>query len=277
MLKKILIVAAIVITGAVIYLGQAAWVNSQKEVHRSVPAVVESTSNANSEDSGGSSESNEAESQTPEGTGDLADLISSQPEDVQEFWLSSQESGETVDITFVATESAVTQEENWTTLVEEGFLSSYEEVDFTFSLITHENEGTSQDWLTSLQSEAVSFEGKDIILYELPVINDNGMLSSQDQVYYTNRFIEEMQSDFPDVHLFTLPSQPLYNSTYYPGELETVREVVEDQDIPFLDHWEDWPSIDDEELENYLTEDNDPNELGSSAWGTYLVNYFSAN
>ncbi|MDG5471562.1 hypothetical protein P6709_07360 [Jeotgalibacillus sp. ET6] len=272
MLKKIFIIAALVITGAVVYFGQAAWVNSQKEVHRSEPAVVESTSNANSEDSNGSSES-----QTEEGTGDLEDLITSQPEDVQQFWLSSQESGETVDITFVATESAVTQEENWTTLAEEGFLSSYEEIDFTFSLITHENEGTSQDWLTSLQSEAVSFEGKDIVLYELPVINDNGMLSSDDQVYYTTRFIEEMQSDYPDTHLFTLPSQPLYNSTYYPGELETVREVVEEQNIPFLNHWEDWPSIDDEELENYLTEDNDPNELGSKTWGTYLVNYFSAN
>ncbi|KIL43020.1 SGNH/GDSL hydrolase family protein [Jeotgalibacillus campisalis] len=276
MLKKVLLIVSIVLTGAVVYFGQDAWKDSQKEVHRSSSSVVESTSNANSEDSADSSTSIENESK--KGSADeLEDLIANQPQDVQEFWIESKESGDTVDITFVATESAVALEENWTTLIEESFLSSYEGIDFAFSLITHENEGTSEDWLTSLQSEAVTFEGQDIVLYELPVINDNGMLSSQDQIYYTNRFLEEMQSNFPETHLFTLPSQPLYNSTYYPGELETVQEVVEEQGIPFLNHWEDWPSIDDEELENYLTDDNDPNEEGNTIWGTYLVDYFSTN
>ncbi|PPA70296.1 hypothetical protein [Jeotgalibacillus proteolyticus] len=270
MFKKSMLILSIIITVIIIILGHRAWVNSQKDIHRLSPTVVESTSESvESTDSEESTDNN-----SEEDTG-LSALIANQPEHVQEIWLNSQETDEPVDIAIIATESSLLLDENWTTLLQEGLTSNYSGVVLNYSIIPYE--GTSEDQLTSLDEGSISLEDQDIVLYELPTIHDGGVLSIDDQVYYTRLFLEEFQTSYPDSALFAFPSQPFQNATYYPEMVEAVRETVEENNIPYLNHWTDWPSTDDPELENYLTEDDEPTELGHTTWGTNLVNYFSSN
>ena len=48
------------------------------------------------------------------------------------------------------------------------------------------------------------------------------------------------------------PPHPLYQATYYPVQVEALAQYAEDNDIPYLNHWEAWPDQDSKEIKDYL-------------------------
>lgn len=263
MIRKILIVLCFLVCVSIIFIGNRMWIASQEDMLRQKPKEIRSTDQ--------SSAAASDEQKNP----DLAEKLEQLPVKTAEMWVENQESEKPVDITLVASASALSADENWTTIVEDELSSIYTETVLNFTII--ENDGTSEDWFEDFEEGTFEWDDEDIVLYELPTLMDNGVLSSEDQVFYTSSFLEEFTSSYPEASMFVLPSQPIYDSTFYPQQVEAVRKAAEDKDITYLDHWSDWPSMDDEELKNYLTVKNDPNELGHKTWGTFLVNYFSAN
>ncbi|MEW9502290.1 hypothetical protein [Jeotgalibacillus marinus] len=269
MIKKFLIVSCLILTVFIVFSGQRAWVNSQEAIHQS--------STTNDLDTVSESDETNDSNLDTEKNDSFVTLIANQPEKAQKMWLENQQNDQPVDITLVASESALSSSQNWTTILEEELTSLYNGVKLNFTVIQHPDEGTSQDWFEAFEEGTYDFDDQEIVLYELPTLRDNGVLSTDDQVVYMNGFLEEFQSLLPESNLFVLPSQPIYQATVYPEQVKAVRDAVEDFGFTYLDHWTEWPSSDNMELEDYLTEDKDPNSLGHTTWGTYLVNYFSAN
>ncbi|KIL49871.1 SGNH/GDSL hydrolase family protein [Jeotgalibacillus soli] len=272
MINKAILVLCIVLTGFVVFWGQHSWSKQQESIHTHTATPV---SNKESEDKAAdepkSVNTNPADSET------LSNLISNQPENVQKMWLEHQQNDRPVDITFVASGFALLSEENWTTLLEDEMTAVYEDEDLQLNFTVVEWEGNSVDWLTSIKNSSTDFAEADLVVYEIPTIYDNGEVEPEDQQINMEEFISFLLENYPDTHLFVQPSQPLYNAAIYPEHVAGVRLIAEQLNIPYLDHWTDWPDSDDPELENYLTEDSDPNELGNSTWGTYLSNYFTGN
>ena len=272
MLRKASVVLSLILSIAIIFIGHRSWISSQEEIHRVSPTPIP---DSEASETVNDSEEEEKNPENAEDGGDLTAIISNQPDNVQNIWIEHQKNGESVDITLVASQSAALTDENWASILENELTSIYEGVSLNITTIVHD--GGSEQLVSDLEDENINLENQDIVLMELATLQDNGVLSTEDQVYYMNRFIEEFQSLFPDSYLFLQPSQPIYNATFYPEQVEAVQAASEEFNITYLDHWSEWPSMEDSELENYLTEDNDANELGHETWGTYLVNYFSGN
>ncbi|TDL32624.1 hypothetical protein E2R51_08030 [Jeotgalibacillus sp. S-D1] len=266
MIRKILIVLCFLVCASIIFIGNRIWVASQEDMLRQKPKEIHPADQSSTESTNAAADEQKT---------DLEKNLEQLPVKTIEMWVENQESEKPVDITFVASASALSSDENWTTIVEDELSSIYSETTLNFSVIS--NDGTSEEWFKAFEEGSFELDDEDIVLYELPTLMDNGVLSSEDQVFYTSSFLEDFTSLYPEASMFVLPSQPLYDSTFYPQQVEAVREAAEEYDITYVNHWTDWPSMDDEDLKNYLTEENDPNELGHMTWGTYLVNYFSAN
>ena len=59
--------------------------------------------------------------------------------------------------------------------------------------------------------------------------------------------------------------------------MEELQQFAEDNDIPYLNHWEAWPDQDSEEIKEYITEDSSqPSVKGHEVWAEYMIDYFIA-
>ncbi|KZZ85066.1 SGNH/GDSL hydrolase family protein [Bacillus sp. SJS] len=86
-----------------------------------------------------------------------------------------------------------------------------------------------------------------------------------------------IQSANKDCIIIIQPSYPLYDAKYYPKEVEKLKNYTTENGIAYLNHWENWPPGDSEDLLSYLNEDETaPSPRGQKAWADYLTKVFVA-
>ena len=115
----------------------------------------------------------------------------------------------------------------------------------------------------------------DILLLEPFLLKDNGKIRIEDSLDAVTSIISSYRNANEDLIVILQPSNPLYDSKFYPLQVKKLKEYAEENEYIYLNHWKAWPELDNVEMEDYLTEDSKPNHKGHQIWAKYLVDYFT--
>lgn len=115
----------------------------------------------------------------------------------------------------------------------------------------------------------------DLVILEPFILKDNGAVAIEDSLANTKNIMEDVKAANPETTFIIQPAHPLYNSQFYPIQVQNLKEFAEESKVTYLDHWTAWPEQDNQELTDYLSDDNSqPSEKGHEVWAEYLVDYF---
>ena len=137
-------------------------------------------------------------------------------------------------------------------------------------------DGNSIDFLAENKVEDYVDFKPDVFIYEPLLLNSNGI---EDAVMTTNDMIdtvlEALQAENEGLYTIVTPPNPIYGATYYPREVDDLKEYAEKQDITYVDHWNAWPDHQSVEVKNYLNDaQSAPNEEGVKIWADEILKSF---
>ena len=115
-----------------------------------------------------------------------------------------------------------------------------------------------------------------MIILEPAALADNGEVRAEHAVENLSSIIDDFKAHNPDVSVVLVDPLPLYEAVHYPREVAEIRTYAEENNIPYIRHWDKWQMDEGTEMEKYLKEDKrTPNEEGFGIWleaiGDYLV------
>ncbi|MBT2718153.1 SGNH/GDSL hydrolase family protein [Bacillus sp. ISL-57] len=133
---------------------------------------------------------------------------------------------------------------------------------------------SSQFVLQNKQKDLIEAKA-DLILFEPFTLKDNGNVSIEDSLDNITTIIEGVTAANKETQFILQPPNPLYNATYYPNQVKELERYANDKDIPYLNHWSNWPDQASDKMKDVLNEQRElPNEKGYKIWSLYLEEFF---
>jgi hypothetical protein len=264
-MKKLVLSLFILVTITFIVFGYNYWKD-----RTSISSFTPGTSKAMSEKVE-SEEKPESEPEQP--VANLEELTSQWPEEAREDFLKASSEERPYKMAVIGSGALGSGDGGWSEQLKEALQETY---DGQLDVAIFEYDMVSIDFLYSEESDEVLEYAPDLVLYEPFTLNDNsGRVASRDNHRSIELFLDELKQVNPEGVLILQPTQPLYGATYYPQQVESLKEFASESDISYLDHWVLWPDSSSEELLDYVTaERTEPNEKGHELWADYLIDYF---
>ena len=256
-MKKVLVLVTLIACGAAIIFGNLHW--NEKITAQSEPAEGKSDDTV---------EIVEEKQENPATESYMANL----PKAAQEKIKTAIDSDEQVNLVIFGTTEV---EGTWIDSFKQELTTAYGKGVFDITAISTGTD-TTRDLINDNSYEEINELQPDILLFEVPMLKDNGDVGITNTLENLEKMYDSWQDANENLVLIVQPSQPLYNATYYPSEVKQLETHAEKNKMVYLNHWENWPELDNPEMKNYLTEDNDVNEEGFAVWADYLVEYFVA-
>ncbi|MEG9295989.1 SGNH/GDSL hydrolase family protein [Mangrovibacillus sp. Mu-81] len=202
---------------------------------------------------------------------DYSSAISNWPEEAQDRFMKAVNNQTPYKIAVVGSQALGSDVFGWSVQVKQSIEENFNS-DVVVQII--EYEGTSTDFLDSIEKEEVVDMQPDLVLFEPFSLNDNSNIISPEQNHLNiDDFYDQLKKANQDVELLLQPTHPLDDATIYPRQVEELRSYAEEKGFTYLNHWTAWPE--DETLREYLSETQDtPNELGHQIWAEYITDYF---
>ena len=184
------------------------------------------------------------------------------------------EAGQPFKIAILGSSALGEGKESWPEIVKASLNDTFAQ-NVTVSTLTYDL--TSLEFVNEDKVTEVIEEQPDLVLFEPFTLKDNGLVTIDDTLENASSTIAEIKESLPDTVVLIQPPHPLHQATYYPVQVEALEQYAEDNDIPYLNHWEAWPDQDSEEIKDYLSEDaSEPSVKGHQVWAEYLIDYFIA-
>ncbi|MGB7999779.1 MAG: hypothetical protein WCF60_06740 [Anaerobacillus sp.] len=203
---------------------------------------------------------------------ELKKLVSNFPEQLQEKMMTSNDP---ISVVIVGSESIGTKEDGLQEVVDKGLEDSYWQGAFNVTQLTFE-EATTETLVDDELYHEVIEQKPDVVLLEAFTLNDNSRVVIEDGQQNISTTISEIKDSLPGVSVMLMPSNPIPDPGYYAIQINELGKYAKKNDYIYLDHWEEWPSVDGEEINDYLT-DSRPNDKGFEVWGDFIVDYMSGN
>ncbi|UKS64978.1 SGNH/GDSL hydrolase family protein [Rossellomorea marisflavi] len=196
------------------------------------------------------------------------------PKNAKAVYKKKVKNGDPFKIVILGSPALGASEGGWAPQLKESLLTAYDD---TIEVTIHEWDTTSVEFVNGTNVDTVLEETPDLVLWEPFTLVDNsngvGPLQNHDSILIFDRELHETNET---ATLILQPPHPIENATYYPANVDELKAFAEEESIPYLDHWSDWPE--DGTLSDYLIEDQDtPNAKGYTLWNDYLVDYFIAD
>jgi len=204
------------------------------------------------------------------------EFTSNWPEKARQQYQLSLEEGEPFNILIAGSNALGYEEDGWSTSLKSQLEEVYGD---TIKVLVKSYDLTSAEFIMQDKLDDLVAEEPDLTLLEPFTLNDNGMIQFEDSHLNIEEIATGLSKDNPDHVLLVQPPYPLHNATFYPVEVDALKDFAEEKDIPYLDHWSVWPDSDSDELLEYLTVENGTttvNEKGHQLWADYLIDYFIA-
>lgn len=256
-MKKIGIALLFLCGIGILFFGRWHW-------SRQIASTVAGTINAET------TQTNEAQKSTEETTTSFMSYAKNLPDDAVEKLERAAENNESVNLTLVARE-----EPSWVAAFEEELVSTYGEDVWSIETITYDSM-TSFELLESDLMQQVKDTNPNVILYEAPLLNDNGLWPSEDSISFNSQILEQWTTAISDVTIMVQPSNPIHQGVNYPLEVEAFQAFIEGEGYIYIDYWETWPDRNSDEMLNYLVDGTRTqlNEAGYQLWADYLIDLF---
>lgn len=230
---------------------------------------------------GADSSSKEDESEPPaEETGNTeAPSLSYDPEtlsnlddSVRAVFEDRLQKGESLQFLFLGSDLMDMGEPSMYTLVSDALTSTYgDSIDIS-------KQTFNETSLNVMEEQLISFDGGyDIILFEPFTLKNNGEIDMETEHAHIASIVESFQDEVADAAIVFTPSNPIYNATYYPVQIDGLKTYLTKNEYTLVDHWDYWPDPKDELIKEYLDDKSRPNEKGAAAWAQALIPYFTGN
>lgn len=255
-MNKVLVLVTLIVCGVAIIFGNLHWnekISAQSEANEEQVELVEDV-------------------EKKQESADVIPYASNLPEGIQEEIRKALDSKEPVKIVIFGTSEI---EGTWIDLFKKELIMAYGEGVFDITAISTGSDST-RDIVNKESYVGINELNPDILLFEAPMLKDNGNVGITNTLTNLEEIFKSWQAANEDLVLMIQPSQPLYNATFYPSEVRQLQDYTEKKHIIFLNHWENWPDLDNVEMKNYLTNDSEVNDSGFAVWADFLVEYFVA-
>jgi hypothetical protein len=214
-----------------------------------------------------------AEKQEAEGEKDYGSLIGNWPEEAQAAFKETVATGNPYKLAIVGSPALGENENGWSEQVKTELIDIYGE---TIEVEIFQYDTTSLTFVNGENVEEVLEYEPQLVLFEPFALNDNsngvGGENNQESIQIFERKLKEQNEE---AVLILQPTHPIAGATYYPMQIEELKEFAEENGIPYVDHWSAWPVDDEEALGELLVDSQEmPSEDGHLLWAEYLKDYF---
>ena len=275
-MKNLLCGAIVTISAGVIIVGNIHWnqkISAQAEqvVKRDTSVIVEEAVEVEPES---------IIEKTPEQTEqekkelELARYIQNLPPELRTKITEASMNGKSLNLVIYGSESSSTEKGAWPDLLNQQLIKTYGEKLFNLKILS-EGDKTTVEVIKTNSYEKVNELKPDIIIFEPFMISDNsGKISMKNRIGYIQRIVNSWKEKNEQVTVLIQPSNPIYSATYFPKQVEEIKNFAKQNNITYIDHWENWPDEKNQKIKEYLTTSNLPNKLGHKTWAEYLAQYF---
>ena len=203
----------------------------------------------------------------------LEQRIANLPEPAQAQMRSSFDNQEPVQLVFVGSPAMGKEDNGWVVQAKNQLEELYGEDFLHLTIIQFD--GTSTEFLDSAAAESAIQAKPDILFFEPLTLEDNGLVEIETSHRNILSFLDRVKAENPDVAVILQPPNPIYAATWYPVQVQALRQFAAQEGIPFFDHWSHWPDPNSSEITNYLNDEGLPNEKGHSLWANAVIEFFS--
>lgn len=273
--KRIATLLVIVICGVVLLFSYMNWKDKLSNMgNGTLPAGLSEIASADA----ALSEADEVESTTSEEPSltleAIMQLTANMPESVAELVRSRFETGDSVRLLIAGSQAIAQGGEGGAAGLTAGFLDEMYAGFIETDIIALP--GTSKDFLDTMEETVDWANGYDLLLLEPFTLNNNGKVIIEDEHRHITAVLEQLLAYIDDAELIVMPSQPIYRPNFYGTQIRALEKFAESRAIPYIDHWEEWPDTDSENIYDYLEEDSAPNDMGATAWASAMQQFFGA-
>ncbi|MDE5414026.1 SGNH/GDSL hydrolase family protein [Alkalihalobacterium chitinilyticum] len=194
--------------------------------------------------------------------------------ELQDKLISAVSSNQSVRVAFVGS-NALTSDNGytpWPDLVIQELNETYGEDVFEVTVFEVGNRTTHQVLETGLHNEIADFQ-PDVLLFEPLILNDNNNLTIDVTLQNLTAILTDIRAVASDVFIVLQPPNPIYRPNYYLEQTRELKSYAEENGYTYLDHWEAWPSITDNEIQDYI-DGTRPNQKGHEIWASSIVEFF---
>jgi hypothetical protein len=202
-----------------------------------------------------------------------ADHFKNAPEGIAELYNQKKVANETLNMHLIGSASASPDGGTWAQLFTKQMTDTYGK-DVAIQ-VTSFGELTSLELQGSQAYKNIIGKNADLFLIEPPLLNDNDGVSMDDTLYVLTKMITDIRAENANAVILLQPSNPIFSPNRYADQINSLEEYAKEQDISYLNHWENWPSVDSEEIKEYYNATTFvPNEKGHKLWADYMFNIF---
>ncbi|OLO42351.1 hypothetical protein BTR23_03800 [Alkalihalophilus pseudofirmus] len=205
-------------------------------------------------------------------------LMTNMNEQLIDIFMQKLEADETITVLTIGSNFSFMSEEDetqsWPFQLKEELEAHYGNGKFAFEMTNVEDASTNHFIEANGHVQAASYL-PDVLIVEPFLLNDNGIVKIDDTIENVELLIETVKEASPDVFVILQPPNPIFNPTVYVEQVDELQYFAKKHDYEYLNHWQVWPEIRDEHIEEFL-DGVYPNANGQELWAEYIVNYFVA-
>ncbi|MCF6410076.1 SGNH/GDSL hydrolase family protein [Pseudalkalibacillus salsuginis] len=202
-------------------------------------------------------------------------LTSNLSDEIREKVINAVENEVPVHMAVIGSDAQSKGENPWPILVQEKLNEEYGEGVFKLTPYSFGEETSIRVHSSDRYAEIIE-EHPDIVLLEPFILNDNrGRIAVKDTKTAILLMKSKLLERNEEAVLILQPPHPIYQSNSYDNQVVEIREFAEENDILFLNHWENWPGTSDVTIKEYvLSDDSAPNDKGNKVWAEFISDYF---
>lgn len=195
------------------------------------------------------------------------------PKEVAELYKQKKDAGEPLKFHLIGSTNTSTEEGTWAQLFTNQMTETYaKDIDIQTTTI---GEKTSLELQEDPLYEEIQKIKSDVILIEAPLLNDNDGISMGDTLFVLGNLIEGIKETNGDAIVFIQPSNPISSPVKYANQVKGLEAYAKEKDIPYLNYWTSWPSVDSEEIKDYYNSSTlMANAKGHKLWADYMISVF---
>ncbi|WP_044339941.1 SGNH/GDSL hydrolase family protein [Rossellomorea aquimaris] len=260
-MKKVFIFFLLILCGGVIVYGNLHWKSM-------TPSSTSADSSTSPEKKQQSDKSDSSSLGTEEG--EYLSITVNWPEDARSLYKEKLGAEEPFKIVLMGSPEMDSIEEGWNDKVADALEDEYGD---TVSIESLSFETNTLEFVREERYEEVGKLQPGLVIFEPFVFKDNGNVMIEDSLQSIDTIMEEVKEVSPGASFALTPPQPIYQPKNYAVQVSQIQEYAEENDIPFIDHWSNWPDVEDEEIKTYLDDVSSPNEQGHTAWAKGIIDF----
>ncbi|WP_026691457.1 SGNH/GDSL hydrolase family protein [Alteribacter aurantiacus] len=207
---------------------------------------------------------------------DMEPLVASLPEQLGDMITNAYKNNEKLTLVSVGSGAIIDYHEEgivpWTDRIIDKLNEHYG--NFFESQVASFGDMHSLNFIINEHHKEVAKLNGEIYLIEPLIGNNLYRVGTDEAIIHLRNLISEIKEENPDSYIILQPSQPIPNVANLSDHMAEVASYAREASISYIDHWQDWPSYNDDELLRYIEDHGYPNQEGHDLWAERILSWF---